>query len=265
MLRRSSRCIGFLMCCVSPLMIPPVWSAEQPKKAKAPHIEPRAVQVLKHMTEYLQGLQQFSVQAEITEDVLLDSGLTIQDSRSVTASVRRPNRLRVDAVGDLDDRQLFYDGKTMTLMDLSKNVYSTIDVPPEIDAALHHAIQAYNLRAPLADLIYAKAYDYLMKETRAGFYLGLSKVQGHLCNHLAFRQKAIDWQIWIEDGPTPLPRKFLITDKQAKGLQFTAWLSQWNTAPQLEDGVFVFVVPAKAEKVDLRPVAAPIGTKKTKK
>ena len=130
MLRRSSRCIGFLMCCVSPLMLSPAWSAAQPQKAKAPHIEPRAVQVLKHMTEYLQGLQQFSVQAEITEDVLLDSGLTIQDSRSVTASVRRPNRLRVDAVGDLGDRQLFYDGTTMTLMDLSKHSVQHHRRPP---------------------------------------------------------------------------------------------------------------------------------------
>ena len=120
MLRRSYRFIGFLICCFSPLMISPAWSVEQPKKAKAPNIEPRAAQVLKHMTDYLKGLQQFSVQAEITEDVLLDSGLTIQDGRSVTASVRRPNRLRADAVGDLGDRQLFYDGKTMTLMDLSK-------------------------------------------------------------------------------------------------------------------------------------------------
>ena len=118
-----------LLCMFWPLMMSPAWSVAQPKKAKVPHIEPRAAQVLKYMTDYLQGLQQFSVQAEITEDVLLDSGLTIQDGRSVTASVRRPNRLRADAVGDLGDRQLFYDGKTITLMDLSNNVYSTIDVP----------------------------------------------------------------------------------------------------------------------------------------
>jgi hypothetical protein len=144
-------------------------------------------------------------------------------------------------------------------------VYSTIDVPPDIDAALNHTIKAYNLRAPLADLIYANAYDYLMEGTLAGFYLGLSKVQGQLCHHLAFRQKDIDWQIWIENGPTPLPRKFLITDKKAQGLQVTALLSQWNTSPQLEESLFTFVVPAKAEQVTLRPVAAPAGTKKTKK
>ena len=147
------------------------------------------MQVLKHMTEYLQGLQQFSVHAEITEDVLLDSGLTIQDGRNETASVRRPNRLRVDAVGDLGDRQLFYDGTIMTLMDLSKHRYSTIDVPPEIDTTLHHAIQAYDLRAPLADLIYAKAYDYLMKETRARLLSGAEQGAGAPVPSLGFQTK----------------------------------------------------------------------------
>ena len=265
MFRRSYRSIGLLICCFWPLVISPAWSMEKLKESKTTNIEPQAAQVLKQMTDYLKGLQQFSVQAEITEDVLLDSGIRIQDGRSMRASVRRPNRLRVDSVGDVDDRQLFYDGKTMTLVDLRKNVYSTIDVPPEIDAALNHAIQAYNLRAPMADLIYSNAYDYLTEGTLAGFYLGLSKVQGIPCHHLVFRQKDIDWQIWIENSPTPVPRKFLITDKKAKGLQFTALLSQWNTSPQLEDSLFVFVVPAKAKKVDLRPVVPTVGPKKTKK
>jgi hypothetical protein len=134
---RLYRFFAWLFLCWS-LMLAPAWSVAQSKPTKALHIEPQATQVLKHMTQYLQGLQQFSVQAEITEDVLLDTGLKIQDGRSVTASVRRPNRLRVDSVGDQGDRQVFYDGKTITLMDLSKNVYSTIDVPPDIDAALNH-------------------------------------------------------------------------------------------------------------------------------
>ena len=265
MFGRSCRSIGLLVCFFWSLLIAPAWSMEKPKEATAPNIEPQAAQVLKQMTDYLKGLQQFSVQAEITEDVLLDSGLSIQDGRSVKASVRRPDRLRVDSEGDVDDRQLFYDGKTMTLIDLRKNVYSAIDVPAELDAALNHAIKAYNLRAPLADLLYAKAHDYLTEGTLAGFYLGLSKVQGIPCHHLVFRKKDLDWQVWIEHSPTPVPRKFLITDRKAKGLQFTALLSPWNTSPQLEDGVFAFVVPAQAEKVAPRPAAAAGRPKKTKK
>jgi hypothetical protein len=247
------------------LLLAPAWSAEAPKKAKAPDIEPKAGEALQQMCDYLKNLQQFSVQTEITEDVLLTTGQKIQLGKTVEASVRRPDRMRADSQGDAENRQMLYDGKSITLMDRSKNVYSTINAPPEIDAALNHAIQAFNLRAPLADLIYTEAYKNLTSGVISGFYAGLHKVQGVPCHHLAFRQKDIDWQIWIENGPTPLPRKFLITDKKAKGLQFTALFSKWNTSPQLEEGLFNFVPPEKAEKIDLPPVTAPAGVKKIKK
>jgi hypothetical protein len=247
------------------LMVSPVWSAAAPKKAKAPDLEPKAGEVLKQMCDYLKNLQQFSVQAAISEDVLLTSGQRIQYARSVEASVRRPDRLRVESVGDRDNRLLVYDGKTITLLDRTKNFYTTIAAPPEIDAALGHATQAFNLRAPLADLIYTKAYENLTAGVVSGFYVGLSKVQGVPCHHLAFRQKDIDWQIWLEEGPTPVPRKFLITDKKAQGLQFTAVFTKWNTSPQFGEGLFTFVAPEKAEKIDILPAAAPAAPKKKPK
>jgi hypothetical protein len=246
-------------------ILAPAWSAEGPKKAQAPDIEPKAGEALKQMCEYLKNLPQFSVQAEITEDVLLTSGQRIQSGRNVEASVRRPDRLRAESVGDKEHRQLIYDGKTITLMDRNKNLYTIIAAPPEIDAALEHGTQAFNLRAPLADLIYTKAYENLTAGVVSGFYVGLSKVQGVSCHHLAFRQKDIDWQIWIEDSPNPLPRKFLITDKAAQGLQFTAVFTKWNTSPQLEDGLFTFLAPEKAEKIDILPAAAPASSKKKPK
>jgi len=256
--------IGILIFCCQ-LMLSPAWSAEAPKKAKAPDIEPKAVEVLKQMCDYLKNLQQFTVQAEITEDVLLTSGQRIQYARSVEASVRRPDRMRAESVGDTDNRLLVYDGKTFILLDRTKNFYTTIAAPPDLDAALEHATQAFNLRAPLADLIYTKSYEYLTAGALSGFYVGLSKVQGVPCHHLAFRQKDIDWQIWVEDGPNPVPRKFLITDKKAQGLQFTAVFTKWNTSPQLEDSLFTFVAPAKAEKIDILPAAAPASPKKKQK
>jgi hypothetical protein len=246
-------------------LLAPAWSADKPAQAKTPKIEPKALEILKQMCDYLKGLQQFSCQAEITEDVLLTTGQKIQLGKTVETSVRRPDRMRAEIQGDAENRQVVYDGKTITLLDRNKNVYTTIAAPPELDAALNHAIQAFNLRAPLADLIYAKAYENLTDGVISGFYAGLHKVQGVSCHHLAFRQKDIDWQIWIEDGPTPLPRKFLITDTKAKGLQFTALFSKWNTSPQLEDALFTFVPPEKAEKIDLRPATAPAGAKKPKK
>jgi hypothetical protein len=147
-------------------------------KALAGEIEPQAAKILKQMSDYLQGLQQFSVQTEITEDILFDSGQKIQYGRSATVFVRRPDRLKVYSEGDLSKGQLFYDGKTMTLMDLNQNVYSTISVPADIDNALLYAIKNYNLRAPLADLIYTNTYQYLTSGVTSGYYSVLPTPSG---------------------------------------------------------------------------------------
>ena len=170
----------------------PAWSADKPAKAKTPNIEPKAAEILKQMCDYLKGLKQFSFQAEITEDLLLTSGQKIQVGKSAEASVRRPDRMRAESLGDADNRLFIYDGKTITFMDRSKNVYATTDAPPELDAALDRAIQTFNLRAPLSDLIYTNAYERLISGAISGFYAGLHKVQGVPCHHLAFRQKDLE-------------------------------------------------------------------------
>lgn len=247
--------IGLLVV-VWNLTISPSWGADKPTTT-GPSIEPQAAKILKQMCDYLAGLKQFSFQADNTEDVLLTSNQRVQYGKNVKVFVRRPDRLRIDFAGDKEDGQLFYDGKAITLLDRSKNFYTTIPAPPEMNAALDYAIHVFNLRAPLADLINTRGYSCLTDEVISGHYEGLHKVQGRPCHHLAFKQKDADWQIWIEDSQTPLPRKFIITDKQAHGLQFTAMLSKWNTSPRLTDSLFTFVAPPKAEKIGILPAAAP--------
>lgn len=237
------------------LTVCPSWGAEKPTTVAKTGIEPQAAKILKQMCNYLAGLKQFSFQADNTEDVLLTSNQRVQYGKVIKVFVHRPDRMRVDFVGDKADGQFFYDGKTITLMDRSKNFYTSLKAPPEINAALDYAIHVFNLRAPLADLIQTRGYECLTDAVISGHYEGLHKVQGRPCHHLAFKQKDADWQMWIEDGQTPLPRKFIITDNQAHGLQFTAILSKWNTSPRLSDSLFTFVAPPKAEKIGILPAA----------
>jgi hypothetical protein len=262
---RLSPVIGLLIF-LWHLMASPLWSAEKPTIPVRPVIESQATQILKQMSDYLVGLKQFSFQADTTEDVLLTSGQRVQYGKSVTVYVRRPDRIRADSVGDKDNRQFFYDGKTITLIDRNKNCYASINAPPGINAALDYAQQAFNLRAPLAELIYSRSYECLTDEVISGHYEGLHEVQGIPCHHLAFKQKDVDWQIWIENSQTPLPRKLVITDNKVHGLQFTALLSKWNTSASLEDSLFTFVPPEKAEKIGILPAVPPAPpVKKPKK
>jgi hypothetical protein len=61
----------------------------------------------------------------------------------------------------------------------------------------------------------------------------------------------VDWQIWIEDGDKPLPRKLILTSKQVKGEpQFTVVIRNWDLTPKLTDQEFSFTPPKGAKKIE---------------
>jgi hypothetical protein len=105
-----------------------------------------------------------------------------------------------------------------------------------------------------------------MEDVVSGTYVGPATVRGVSCHHLAFRGNETDWQLWIEDGPRPVPCKFVITSKKVQGLpEFTVEFSQWNFSPRLGDEVFHFTPPGDAKRINfLTDVAGP-GTKGDKK
>ena len=69
-------------------------------------------------------------------------------------------------------------------------------------------------------------------------------------DHVAVRSAEVDLQIWIARGPEPLPRRVVITYKNAPGEpQFRADLTDWNVTAKLDAAAFAFVPPAGAEQV----------------
>jgi hypothetical protein len=219
-------------------------------------VDPKVGKILRGMSEHLNSLQHFSFRTENTSDeILVSSGQRLQFGTTVEIFVRRPNRLRASIRGDLRDQELFYDGETITLLNRNPDLYASIDAPPRIDAAMNLARESFALVAPLADFIYANAGDALMENVESGLYAGLHRVHGVECHHLAFTQDDIDWQIWIENSQTPVPRKLVITDKQVEGVpQFTALLLDWNFSPELKDDLFRFSPLQDAERIEFLPV-----------
>src|SRR4029434_1671620 len=95
-------------------------------------IDPQAEKLLKRMSDYLAGRQQFSLKAESTLEVVLTSGQKLQFASPATASVWRPNRLRADRKGDIVNQEFFYDGKNLTLYNPKENLYATTAAPPTL-------------------------------------------------------------------------------------------------------------------------------------
>jgi hypothetical protein len=234
--------------------------APQAEKATTPEPDPR--QILQKMCDFLKSQQQFSYKAEVADDQVYLGGKKLQYEINMETFVRRPDRLRVNAEGDLVDKQFYFDGKTITLYDKDHNVYGTFEVPPDIESALDKANEEFGVRVALTDLVSPNLWELLNKRIKHSLYVGQSKIRGVLCHHLAFDGDNVQFQVWIEAGERPLPRKAVLTHKNLpESPQWTAYLSDWNFSPQLQDNLFAFTAPEGAEKIKFVPVQAGQGLK----
>jgi len=104
---------------------------------------------------------------------------------------------------------------------------------------------------PLADFVADDPAARLLGDVRSAFVVGLGDVDGTTCNHLAFSTSALDWQIWIDTGERPVPRKVVITyRKKPSWPQYAALLSQWEFPTSLPDERFATQLPDDAHEID---------------
>jgi hypothetical protein len=230
--------------------------AHQVDSKDASPIDPEAMDALKKMGVYLRTLKSFQVNADITTDDVLEDGQTIQFSSKVNLVAERPNRMRVEVTDDDGHRFFFFDGANFTIYGQVVKFYATVPAPPTIAKLADDLSDKYGIELPLVDLFQWGTNDTDIKKITAGEDIGPSAVDGVTCEQYAFRQKGIDWQIWIQLGEFPLPRKLVIRtlDDDAKP-QHSEILS-WNLAPSFSDNAFTFDPPADVHRISLAEIKA---------
>ena len=86
--------------------------------------------------------------------------------------------------------------------------------------------------------------------------MGPAKIGGVECDHYAYRQANVDWQVWIAKGKSPLPCKLVVTTTDEPSQpQYTATL-KWDVASAIPASTFAFAPPAGAKKIELAPLSA---------
>lgn len=213
-----------------------------------------AERLLKASTDFLARQQRFSIDTRNSLEVVLKSGQKIEFNHRAKQSIQRPNKLRAQRTGDLVEQLFVYDGKSLTVYDQSKKAYATVGVPDTIEGMFDFARKSLDIVAPAADLIDKNAYQVLTESVTQSLVVGKAVIEGVRCDHLAFRAPLVDWQIWIQEGPQPLPRKMVITTRDmVSAPQFSVTVTKWNLNPTFGAQTFAFAAPAGAVKVDLLP------------
>jgi hypothetical protein len=215
--------------------------------AEAPNADADALQLLKTMTEYISGLESFSLHTENSYEDVLDSGQKIQYNFASSVVISRPDGLRAERTDGDVTQTLVYDGETLKMYEGSHDIYAVVAAPDNLDDLLHFSRDALDLVPPAGDLVFSNSYELLTGALTSGVVVGKAVIGGMLCTQLAFTSPVVDWQIWIADGDKPLPVKYVLTtmDDPAHP-QYTALISNWNTDPMIPAGFFELRVPPTA-------------------
>lgn len=215
-------------------------------------VDARADALVRRMSERLASAPTFALEAEEVYDDVPEHSPRRQLTSVRHVALERPGRLVGDAAGDAVNRSFWYDGKTFWALDKEQNVWTSGAVPDTIDGALDWVFETTGTVVPLADFLYSDPYARLMESVQRGVYLGVHEAAGVPCHHLSFEQATIDWQLWIDAGKDPVPRKLVIAYKTEDEVpQYAVTIRKWNLEARVSEELFRFAPPEGARRVEI--------------
>jgi hypothetical protein len=227
--------------------------AASPPPAANP-VDPASIQALKDMGTYLQTLDRFRTSTSLTGERVLADGQKLMHSASATVDAQRPNRLRARMWSVRSERELVYDGKTVTLYTPAHKYYSSVDFSEPNSVLVGKLEERYGIEIPLSDLFTWGTPAAPIDKIESAMNAGQDLIGTTLCDHYAFRQGNFDWEIWIATGAQPLPRKLVITNRGDEARPQSVTLMDWNLKPSFNEASFKFTPPKGAQKIEIVPV-----------
>jgi hypothetical protein len=224
--------------------------------------------ILLAMADYLGAQPAIAFTFDSDIEVVTPELEKIQFTSSGEALLSRPDHLKAHRVGGYADVEMYYDGKALSIFSKNLNGYATFEGEGNVDQLIVSLRSGLGVAMPGADLLISKPYDILMADVLEAKHIGRGVIDGVETEHLAFRNFDADWQLWVEVGDKPIPRKLVITSKTIAGApQYTLRIKDFDTDVRPSLGDFAFAPPRDAReltpedlmKLDELPEGAPAG------
>jgi hypothetical protein len=218
-------------------------------------MQPQAVDALNRLGNYLRSLKSFRIEADSVTDAVLTTGQNVGFLHRTEMQVERPNKAKVVITGSRAPKGLVYDGHTFVLFNDTLHYYSKVPAPPTLRQLITDADQKYGVQLPLVDLFYWGEQSDDEKALTSALFIGLDKVDGKWCNHYAYQQPGLNWELWIQTGSRPLPCRFVVTDTTQPSWPQHAVNYHWTVNPTFDAGTFTFHPGPGAREIPMRPAA----------
>ena len=186
--------------------------------------------LFRKMSDYLIEQKTISFTYDSSLEIVTSELQKLRFASSGTLTLSRPDKIRMSRAGGFADVEITFDGKTLTAMGKRLNIYAQAPAEGSIDALIDILRFDYGLLLPAADLLSTTPYEIMLSNVTDVKDLGSGFIGGKECDHLAFRTKETDWEIWINQSDTmPYPCQFSITSKMmASAPSYTIEVKEWR-------------------------------------
>ena len=227
-----------------------------------PVMEQPALDELKRMSMALSAAQAFTCKSRSTVEVpVRKTGQYITLMGNSEVALQRPNKLRVRVTGEVPNFDFYYDGTNIVAYSPKNKVYSITKAPGTLDEMLKNLEAKTGIQFPAADMLVSDPYAGFIEGLTSAFVVGKSTADGVACQHLAFMNPGVHWQVWVDSGKIALPQRLAVTYADVQNFpRRLVEFSDWDLQPNLTDNDFVFQPPADAKKIEfLSPAPTPTG------
>jgi hypothetical protein len=216
-------------------------------------VDPAALAAIRRAGDFLRGQERFGFEAEVGYEAVQDDGHTLEFGATRHVWVERPDRFRMEAEDrDGDTSLVVFDGQALSASDPRNGVYAqaVFPTPRDLDDAVAFARRALALPLPLGELLRNDPNDAILTGLTRADRIGVARIAGVPCDHVAIANPDTDAQLWIAQGDEPTLRRIVITYRSAEGApSFWADLRDWSFPSKLDADRFRFEPPAGAERI----------------
>ena len=232
------------------------FAAVSPADAQqAASVDPKAIKALSQIGEKLRSLREYTVSADVKTRAPMASGQYKDFRGTANYQVRAPDHLHAATRGIGFDRDIVYDGRTITVFSPAQKQYARIQSPGTLPTLVSTIEQRTGFRIPLAQLFAWDDQARLLEGAERASYSGEALVGGRSCAHYSSTKGGIAWEVFAD--AQHLPCKLAFVDTRDAGLPGYEAELTWVESATLPASTFVFTPPAGASEVGWDAFRAP--------
>jgi hypothetical protein len=224
-----------------------------------PDMDPIALDVLRAVCDPIRRADDFSMRLLVGKERIGSNGQIITEFNFQHISVDRPGKIRVEFQSAHHDLVLFNDEGKAFLFAPKENLYANVDAASTIEQTLD-ILDKRDITLPIAPFLRHDPYAALVDGVKTAAVIGSAEIADKSYTHLAFTEADADWQLWVENGDHPLPKRMQIVYKTLPDQpRITVEFQEWDLTEHFAPDTFTFRKPDDAKQIEFKQIKPAVG------